>query len=86
MGHVEPIHEKVVVNIMNRLGDDTPFSAILFLDSALFSTSMSWIPVVDAQTSVEELFLATVPKSSAEVRRVFIHDMKVLSLQPLLNG
>ena len=47
---------------------------------------MSWIPVVDAQTSVEELFLATVPKSSAEVRRVFIHDMKVLSLQPLLNG
>ena len=25
---------------------------------------------------VEELFLARVPKSSAEVRRVFIHDIK----------
>ena len=27
--------------------------------------------------AVEELFSARVPKSSAEVRRVFIHDIKV---------
>ena len=27
MRHVEPIHEKVVVNILNRLGDDMPFSS-----------------------------------------------------------
>ena len=51
VSHVEPVREELVVNMLNRLlqGDDVPFSCNLFLDSALFSTSRSWIPVVDAQ-------------------------------------
>ena len=51
MGHVEPIREKLVVNILSRLlqGIDVPCPSDLLLDSALFSTSRSWIPVVDAE-------------------------------------
>ena len=52
VSYVEPVREELVVNILNRLlqGDDVPFPCNLFLDSALFSTSRSWIPFVDAQT------------------------------------
>ena len=51
VGHVEPIREKLVVNILNRFlhCDDMPLACNLFLDSALFSAPQSWIPVVDAQ-------------------------------------
>ena len=42
MGHVEPIREKLVVNVLNRLlqGNDVPFPFDLLLDSAFSSTSM----------------------------------------------
>ena len=48
---MEPVREELVVNILNRLlqGDAMQFSCNLFLDSALLSTSWSWIQVVDAQ-------------------------------------
>ena len=51
VSHVEPVREELVVNILNRLlqGDNMPLPCNLFLDSALFSTSRSSIPVVDAQ-------------------------------------
>ena len=50
VSYVEPFRE-LVVNIHNRLlqGDDVPFSCNLFLESALFSTSRSPIPFVDAE-------------------------------------
>ena len=50
VSYVEPVREELVVNIIKCLlqGDDVPFSCNLFLDSALSSTSRSWIPVVDA--------------------------------------
>ena len=51
VGHVEPVREKLVVNILNRC-DDMPLACILLLNSDFSSTSGSWIPVVDA-----ELFL-----------------------------
>ena len=51
MGHVEPVREEFVVNVLNCFlqCDDMPFACDLFLNSALSSTSRSWIPVVDAQ-------------------------------------
>ena len=52
VSHVEPVREKLVVRILNRLlqGDHVPLSCNLIFDSALlFSTSRSWVPVVDAQ-------------------------------------
>ena len=51
MGNVEPIREKLVVNILNRFlqSDNMPFPCSLLFDSALLFTPRSWIPVVDAQ-------------------------------------
>ena len=51
MGHVEPIREKLVVNILNRFlqGGDVPLACDLLLDAALSSTSGSWVPAVDAE-------------------------------------
>ena len=51
MGHVEPIREKLVVDILNRLlpGNDVPFPCDLLLDSAFSSPSGSWVPVLDAE-------------------------------------
>ena len=50
-GHVEPIREKLVVNILNRFlqSDDMPLACDLLLDSAFSYTSGSWVPVVDAE-------------------------------------
>ena len=50
VSYVEPVREELVVNTLNRLlqGDNMSFSCNVFFDSALFSTSRSWIPVVDA--------------------------------------
>ena len=51
MGHVEPIREKLVVNILNRFlqCDDMPLAFDSLLDGAFSSTSGSWVPVVDAE-------------------------------------
>ena len=51
VGHVEPIREKLVVNMLNRFlqGDDVPLACDLLLDGAFSSTSGSWVPVVDAE-------------------------------------
>ena len=51
VGHVEAVREKLVVDILNRflLSDNVPFPCNFLLDSTLFSTPRSWIPVVDAQ-------------------------------------
>ena len=51
VGNMEPVCEEFVVHIINRLlqCDDVPFPSNLFFESALSSTSRSWIPVVDAQ-------------------------------------
>ena len=48
---MEPIREKLVVNILNRFlqSDNVPVPCSMLLDSTLFSTPRSWIPVVDAQ-------------------------------------
>ena len=66
---MEPIREKLVVNILNRFlqGDDVPFSCNLFLDSALSSTPRSWIPVVAAQP-----FLYGWPVGHAAVEVTFL--------------
>ena len=52
MGHVEPICEKLVVNIINRLlqGDDVLFPCNLLLDGSFSATSGSWVPVADAES------------------------------------
>ena len=52
VGHVEPVREKLVVNIVNRLlqCDDVPLACELLLKSTFFSTSRSWIPVADAES------------------------------------
>ena len=54
VSHVEPVREELVVNVFNRFlqCDDMPLACDLFLNSALPSTSRSWIPVVDAQRFV----------------------------------
>ena len=52
MSHVEPVREELMINIFNRLlqGNDMPFPCNLLLDSAFFSTSGSWVPIVDAES------------------------------------
>ena len=52
VGLVEPVREKLVVNILNRFlqCDDMPLACNLLLKSAISSTSGSWIPVVDAES------------------------------------
>ena len=42
-----------MVNMFNRLlqGNDVPFPSNLLLDGAFFSTSGSWVPIVDAAES-----------------------------------
>ena len=52
MGHVEPIREKLVVNVVRRLlqGTDMPLSSNLFLKGIFFSPSGSGVPVVDAES------------------------------------
>ena len=49
MGHVEPVREKPVVNILNRFlqGENMPFPCNLLLDSSS-SQSGSWVEVLDA--------------------------------------
>ena len=51
VGHVEPVREERVVNVLNRFlqCDDMPLAYDLFPDGAFFSSTKSWIPVVDAQ-------------------------------------
>ena len=51
VSHVEPVREELVVNVFNRFlqCDDMPLACNWFFNSALSSTSRSWIPVVDAQ-------------------------------------
>ena len=48
VGHVEPMCQNIMVNIFNCFlqCDDCD----LFLKSTFFSTSRSWIPVVDAES------------------------------------
>ena len=48
MGYVESIREKLVVDKLNRFlqSDDVPFPCNLLLDSTIFSTPRSRIPVV----------------------------------------
>ena len=52
LGHVEPTSKNVMVNIFNCFlqRDDVPLACDLFLKSTFFSTSRSWIPVVDAES------------------------------------
>ena len=52
VGHVEPVREKLVVNILDRFlqWDDMPLACDLLLSIAFSSTSGSWIPVVDAES------------------------------------
>ena len=52
VGHVEPVREELVVDIINRLlqSNDVPFPCDLLLDSAFSSTSGSWVPVVVAES------------------------------------
>ena len=73
MRHVEATREKLVVNIFGRLlqGNDMPRSCNLLFEGIFFSPTRSRVPVV-----VGGSFSARVPRSSAEVRRVFIHDIK----------
>ena len=49
VGHVEPVREKLVVNILNRFlqCDDMPLACDLLLGSAFSSTSGSWVPAVE---------------------------------------
>ncbi len=52
VGHVEPIRDKFMVNIINCFlqCDDVPLACGLLLKSIFFSTSRSWIPVVAAES------------------------------------
>ena len=51
VGHMEPIREKLAVNILNCFlqCDDVPLAYDLPLKSTFFSPWCSWIPVVDAE-------------------------------------
>ena len=87
VSHVEPVREELVVNILNRLvqGDDMPCSCNLFLDSALFSTSRSWIPVVDAPASSERMSgLARCCRRDIleQVRRAFEQMLREIPRRP----
>ena len=52
VGHVEPICQNIMVDILNCFlkCDDVPLACDLFLKSTFFSTSRFWIPVVDAES------------------------------------
>ena len=52
VGHVEPVREKLMVDILNCFlqRDDVPFPRNLLLDGSFPSTSGSWVPVVDAES------------------------------------
>ena len=66
VGHVEPVREKLVVNILNCFlqRDDVPFPRNLLLDGSFPSTPGSWIPVVDAESF---LLCQTVGQAVVEV-------------------
>ena len=51
---MESIREKLVVNILKRFlqGHDVPHACDSLLDGALFSSTGSWVPVVDAEPFV----------------------------------
>ena len=63
---MEPVREKLVVNILNCFlqRDDVPFPRNLLLNSAFYSTSRSRIPVVDA---VSFLYSGAVGQAVVEV-------------------
>ena len=69
VGHVEPVREKLVVNILNCFlqRDDVPFLGNLLLDGSFPSTSGSWIPVVDAES-----FLCSREVGHAVVEVIFL--------------
>ena len=50
VSYVKPVREELEVNMIKSLlqGDNMLSSCDLFFDHALFSTSGSWIPAVDA--------------------------------------
>ena len=50
--NMEPVREKLVVNMLNCFlqRDDVPFPRNLLLDGSFRSTSSSWIPIVDAES------------------------------------
>ena len=52
MGHVEPTCKNVMINIFGRLlqGNDMPPPCNLFFGGIFFSTSVSRVPVVDAES------------------------------------
>ena len=66
MRHVEPIREKLDVNVFFRFlpSDDVPLAFDLLLDGAFSSTSGSWVPAVNAEPS---LYMWTVGHVVAEV-------------------
>ena len=69
VGHVEPVREKLVVNMFNCFWkrDDVPFSRNLLFDGSFPSTSGSWIPVVHAES-----FLYSRPVGQAVVEMIFL--------------
>ena len=52
VGHVEPVRERLVVNILNRFlqSDGMPLACDVLLNGAFSSMWRSWIPVVDAES------------------------------------
>ena len=52
MGHIEMICQELVLKVNSCLlqCDDVPFPRNVLLDGTFFSTSRSWIPVVDAES------------------------------------
>ena len=55
VGHVEAIREKLVVNVVRRLfqGNEMPLSYNLFFKGIFFSPSGSRVPVVDAESPLD---------------------------------
>ena len=74
VGHVEPICQNIMVNIFNCFlqCDDVPLACDLFLNSTFFSTSRSWIPVVDAESLLHRRTTRHVVVEAVHLRRCIV--------------
>ena len=84
MGHVEPIREKLMVNIFNRflLVDDVALPSNVLFNGSFFSTSGSGVPTINTEpllfgrsvghVVVEAIFLARVPPAEICDSNIFL--------------